>query len=279
MDVVVTEGLVKKYRGVKALRELAFERREVEIVPSKGGDGKVIPFLLVLLSVSICIPQVCSADTIFDRFSGGEWPEGYFGLNYQSKIMIFNITSGTKTEKYGSIGGYIDCRVYDQYINITEFRKQWYTVDRSRRINGTDMRIMWWIDTNVHIGNTVRILNDSFIVVGKGVQELQEYHGVVRICWILSWNNSVAYYDTEYGLLITLINITQIEGDVARGTVIFLSSPDSPKLEGVISKSMAAHFQTTFPPLITFTILVSAFVLTKYHLLRRIRLWLGRIKR
>jgi len=234
--------------------------------------ARVIAFPLLFLLVSVCIPQVCSADTIFDRFSEGE----RFGLNYQRKNVVFNITSGTKTESSSIGGGYLDFRVYDQYINVTEFKKQWYTIDRSRRINGTDTMILWCIDTNVRIGDTVKILDDPFTVVGKGVQKpwmsLWE-------CWILSRDNVVAYYDTEYGLLINLINITQIEGKTAKGTVLFLSSPDPYKMGAVMSASMEAHFYTSFPPLITFTVLVSVFVLTRYHIPRRVRLWLKKIKR
>jgi len=254
----------------------------LELISIKDAT-KVIAFTLVFLFSSVCIPQFCSANTIFDRFSEGE----RFGLNYDSHIIILNTTSGTIVEKTGRgefyKHWYLDCRVYGQYINVTERDSSaiygWYTVDGSRRVNETDTRVLWWIDTNIRIGDTVRILGDLFTVVGKGVQELRNYRGAVRACWILSRSNVVAYYDTEYGLLINLINITQIEGKTAKGTVLFLSSPDAYKMGAVMSASMEAHFYTSFPPLITFTVLVSVFVLTKYHLSRRVRLWLRKIKR
>jgi len=242
------------------------------VVISLKSGAKVIAFSLIFLFVPLYIPQVCSADTIFDRFSEGE----RFGLNYQRKNMVFNITSGTKTESGSIGGGYLDFRVYDQYINVTEFRKQWYTVDRSRRINGTDTMILWCIDTNVRVGDTVKILDDSFTVVGKGVQKpwmsLWE-------CWILSRDNVIAYYDTEFGLLINLINITQVEGDAAKATVIYLTSADMRGFDASKYTSAAAFFYTSFPPLITLIVLTSAFFITKYQLLRRIRLWLRKIKR
>ena len=145
-------------------------------------------------------------------------------------------------------------------------------------MNETDRRVLWWIDTNVHIGDTVKILDDSFTVVGKGVQERRDYSGVVRECWILSWNNVVAYYDTEFGLLITLINITQVEGDTAKGTILYFTGPTTNNLEVINSMSMAARFYMSFPPLIAFTFLVSVFFLTKYHIPRKARLWLKKVK-
>ena len=251
----------------------------LELISIKDAT-KVIAFTLVFLFSSVCIPQFCSANTIFDRFSEGE----RFGLNYDSHIIILNTTSGTIVEKTGRgefyKHWYLDCRVYGQYINVTERDSSaiygWYTVDGSRRVNETDTRVLWWIDTNIRIGDTVRILGDLFTVVGKGVQKpwmsLWE-------CWILSRDNVVAYYDTEYGLLINLINITQVEGDAAKATVIYLTIPGIRGFDASKYTSAAAFFYTSFPPLITLTVLTSAFFITKYHLLRRIRLWLRKIRR
>ena len=48
-----------------------------------------------------------------------------------------------------------------------------YTVDESRKMNGTDMRSLWWIDTEIRMGDMIKILDDSFTVVGKGIQKLE----------------------------------------------------------------------------------------------------------
>ena len=77
---------------------------------------------------SVCVnlvPRVCFADTVSNRFSEGLESEGRFELNYGSSTIAINITSGTTTERFSG-GRYIDCRVYDQYINVTERDYKWY---------------------------------------------------------------------------------------------------------------------------------------------------------
>jgi len=249
-------------------------------------------FLLLIILLFFHIPDVHPSRSLFDRFSEGE---RFWLANYHMSPIIINLTSGKIKEirREGQhIHWFLEGQALSQYLNITEEKEwrydeenvsesiRWYLVDRSRRINGTDRRVLWWIDTDIRVEDEIKILNNSFTVVGKGVQELPNFSGAVRVCWILSQDNILAYYDTEYGLLITLINITQVEGNVARGALIYFTSPGgSPEVERISSKSMEAYFYTSFPPIITLIILSSVFILTKYHLIRRVKLWLRRGRR
>lgn len=252
----------------------------------KGRVREVTALIVVLFFMSIRAPQVCFADTLFDRFPAGQGIRSLFGMNYHNDIISVNLTSGTITQKQittGSPGSQlIVCRVYSDYINVTEeFNskiQRWYTVDRERRINGTDTRVLWWIDLGAHIGDTVRILDDSYTVIGKGIQKNPYHSDSIRMCWILSRTNVVAYYDTEYGILLNLINITQAGEDIANGITTYYTNPYS-GLDSTLNTPTEVSYYTSYPPLITFIILVSVFVSAKYRIPRRIRLWLRKAKR